>query len=138
MSVVQAVVAAVRAAVVAEFPGYQVEAREPVESEMLPRQVWIVLGDIEPTLDVADGGQTIGLAVSVYVTALFDVSDTEAHYRTVMERRIGTFRALQRAARDTPDVLLTPQMEGSYVTEGLQVASASLRIEWDEPVPEEP
>lgn len=124
-----------KASIQAELTGYTCEIREPNETELAKRTAWIVVEDLEDDTRVADFFGSVQIAAVVYVTVIYEVSETPEHYVARLRRRIQTTRAVQRAVRAAPSsLILRFEGETAFITEGLYASASRVRVAFQESV----
>lgn len=119
------------------FTGYTVAFREPLETEVKPKTVWLSVDEFRISERAATCGQLLNLSARLYLAVFYEVSKTPAHYATVLRKRELTAQVLGGAARDAnygvAGVSLNANVEdeATVLTEGYFMTSTPIQLDWE-------
>lgn len=119
------------------FQDYSIEFREPLDTEVQPRTIWLSADEIRVSERYANMGRTLTLAARLYVGVFYEVSKTAAHYMSVLKKRELTAQVLggmsARAGHFYSSVNLIANVEDetTLLTEGYFLSSTPINIEWE-------
>lgn len=139
MSAVQDMIDTLVRVLSAALPGYTVEAREPLEGELVAstdtRQVFITTEGLELPEGYADGGETVRVLVPVLVACVMQRPGTVELAKKTLRRRLTLAQGVQRAAREFalshPHIAVNLLEERPELIEGYYVSVTGLEIMFD-------
>ena len=116
-------------------PSYTYNIREPTESELQPKQCWLVIDALDFGESYADLLTQIEFKQRIYVTVMYEISKEALHYLQVRLKRKEVMRAVFRTIRGLPDDI-TPSIdqENAIITEALFAATIPVDLIWTEGV----
>lgn len=112
---------------------YSGEVRAPKEDELAPQLVFVTVGPLADEDAIADGGYSEGIAMTAFVNAVFEVSQTVEHYLSTFQARLAIVRAISRVnARAPSQLLCTFRGEQEFDIEGVVLSESRVQVEWHE------
>lgn len=142
MSGVTGFIAALKAELQASLPSYTVQAREPIEGELVAdeytRQLFITTEGIESPEGVADLSMSTTIRVPVLVSCVMRRAEQETEALKVLKRRLSIVQACQRAVRNycvegagAGNTAVYWIQEQPNLIEGFYVSISQLDVEYD-------
>lgn len=117
------------------FDGYNVDFREPHERECQKRTAWITVDSFNVSEDIAAGGQLLTITAMFYVTVFYEVSSSQEHYISVLNKRellVKTLGGAAQAASCYPEqVLATVGNEETLLSNDYFMASTPIELRWE-------
>lgn len=119
------------------FEGYVLAFREPLETEVKPKTMWLSVDEFRITERAATGGTRLNISARLYLAVFYEVSKTPAHYASVLRRRELTARVLGGAAREATyrhagvGLIANVDDEATLLTEGYFMSSTPIQLDWE-------
>ncbi|MVN88637.1 hypothetical protein GO986_18025 [Deinococcus sp. HMF7620] len=108
--------------------------RAVTTNDLGPWMIFTIVGPLDDKDLVADLGQTAQISALILVNATFEISETNAHYLSTFDARVGIVRAIQRVLREAPPQLTTIwRGEEEAEVKGCTLSQSQVVIQWNEP-----
>lgn len=109
--------------------------RAVTESDLQPWMVFTIIGPLDEQTELsADLGGSAQLSALILVNATFEISESNAHYLSTFDARVGIVRAIQRVLQSAPPNLITFwRGEEEAELRGVTLSQSKVVIAWDEP-----
>ena len=114
---------------------YTVDFLEPTQSELQPKQCWIVVDGLEFGDAYADLLTYMEFKQKIYVTVMYEISTEALHYKLVRLKRKAVMKAVIRATRSLDaSIIPTVEPESPVLTEALFASTIVVELIWTEGV----
>lgn len=109
--------------------------RAVTEADLAPWMIFTIIGPLDEQAELsADLGSTAQVSALILVNATFEISESNEHYLSTFDARVGIVRAIQRVLQTAPPNLIT-FWRGEEEAElgGVTLSQSKVVIAWDEP-----
>lgn len=108
--------------------------RAVTEADLKPWMIFTIIGPLDDKDPVADLGLTAQISALILINATFEISESNAHYLSTFDARVGIVRAIQRVLQDAPPSLTTIwRGEEEAELRGVTISQSKVVIAWNEP-----